>query len=146
MARVALTCGLCTRAAVTKLAVTLGGSALAEAEPLRVPSGQDVEFLQQIEAEGALGGGDPYGKSTHFRFVAPSLSREQSYDAVAEDLMFLCNRFAIPRLDEAGYQDGAEVVISVAKAPTEFGALTPDIPKFFESFSVESGICHWGDY
>lgn len=146
MSRTSLTCRLCTSAAVTNFAVSLSHGAMAEAGGIQTPSGQGVEFIQKIEAESVGNTSDLNEKSIHFRFVAPTLSRDQSYETVSQDLLYLCNSFAVPHLEAASGEMTSEVVISLAKAPSEFGELTPDIPKFFESFVVTNGACDWGDY
>ncbi|WP_219928992.1 DUF6497 family protein [Pseudoprimorskyibacter insulae] len=107
------------------------------ADPVTVPSGQPVEFLDMIWDQPGP------GLFYRYRFVAPEIGQQgREFSDVAGDLEFLCNQYALPRVAETGPQP-SQIVISLSSAPLEFGQADPDIVQFFEAYSVENGRCIW---
>ncbi|WGW05824.1 DUF6497 family protein [Tropicibacter oceani] len=106
-------------------------------EPVAVPSGLSVAYHDVIlDAQDA-------GATYRFRFVAPQIAEGGAdYQAVAADMDFLCNEFAMTRLDETGPQ-AARIVITLMAQPVEFGVMTPGVTQFFESFSIKNDLCIW---
>lgn len=118
----------------------LGGAAMAD--PIAVPSGQSIEFKQVIWAEEAE------TPNAIFRFVAPEITRDGTgieYDTAADDILFLCETFALPRVLEVQGTRDVELVISLSQQDLAYGEINPDIPQFFENFVVHDAVCDWGD-
>lgn len=77
------------------------------------------------------------------RYVAPALAQgDLSYLDVAGDMELLCTQDALGRVLKSGARP-AQIVITLMAAPVEFGVMTPGVTQYFESFSVESGLCIW---
>ena len=105
-----------------------------------VPSGQPV-MLQDViwNVPG------PEGLAVRFRFVAPQIARDSAataYEAAAEDMMHLCQTYALPRLTEFGPQP-TQIIVSMSDQPVPFGESMPEATQFFEAFSYQDGICMW---
>ncbi|AML49996.1 DUF6497 family protein [Falsihalocynthiibacter arcticus] len=126
-----------------RLSVVLCGiGSAALADPIAVPSGQSIEFKQVIWAEAAE------TPNAIFRFVAPEITRDGTgieYDTAAEDILFLCETFALPRVLAANVGGEVGLVISLSKQDLAFGEANPDILQFFENFVVRDATCDWGD-
>ncbi|WP_103332703.1 DUF6497 family protein [Pseudotabrizicola formosa] len=109
-----------------------------EAELIAVPSGQPVTLQDVIwNAPG------PQGLAVRFRFVAPQIAREGGtvpYETAAEDIVHLCQTYALPRLSAFGPQP-TQIIISLADQPVPFGETAPEATQFFESFSHQDGHC-----
>ena len=107
---------------------------------LPVPSGQVVTYLDTIQtAHGSQ------GLTIRFRFVAPAIARAGgtvTAEAAQEDMEWLCQHYALPRLPRTGPVP-EQVVISLSDRPVEFGAPAPEATQFFEAFSVEDATCYW---
>ena len=107
---------------------------------LPVPSGQAVTHLDTVQAVPG-----PEGLTIRFRFLAPAIAREGgtvSAEAAQEDMEWLCQNYALPRLPLTGPVP-EQVVISLSDRPVEFGAPAPEATQFFEAFRVEENTCHW---
>lgn len=118
----------------------IGSAALAD--PIAVPSGQAIEFKQVIWAEEAE------IPNAIFRFVAPEITRDGTgieYDVAAEDLLFLCNTFALPRVLNTYSEGEVDLVLSLSQQDLAFGEVNPEVLQFFESFVVRDAACDWGD-
>ncbi|MDR7125765.1 DUF6497 family protein [Pseudotabrizicola sp. 4114] len=105
-----------------------------------VPSGQPV-MLQDViwNVPG------PDGLAVRFRFVAPQIVSESGatpYEVAAEDMMHLCQTYALPRLAEFGPQP-TQIIVSMSDQPVPFGEAMPEATQFFEAFSYHDGICIW---
>ena len=115
-------------------------AAPALAEPVTVPSGQPVEFVDLVkEANGTP------DSIFRYRFVAPQIARDGGtigIDAALEDIDALCKSFVLPQL-EADAEMPERVVISLSDRPVEFGVPTPAATQFFEAFRIENGACVW---
>jgi hypothetical protein len=102
-----------------------------------MPSGQPAD-LQEVLLDEVTG-----ESWVRFRFVAPQIARDGgtvTYEAAAEDMVFLCTHLALPYLTE--YSLAADViVISFADRTTEFGVPDPDATQFFEAFRAEGDTC-----
>lgn len=110
---------------------------------IAVPSGQ-VVTLQDIiwNVPG------PEGLAVRFRFVAPQISRVDGtvpYEIAAEDILHLCQTYALPRLTDFGPQP-TQVIISLSDQPVPFGEPAPEVTQFFEAFTHKDGICIWEIY
>lgn len=114
------------------------GAALIE-----VPSGQPVVLQDVIwNVPG------PNGLAVRFRFLAPQIARAGgtiSYEVAAEDIMHLCQTYALPRLTETGPQP-AQIIISMSDQDVPFGETAPEATQFFESFTYQDGLCIWEIY
>ena len=117
------------------MAALLAGCALAgpaPAEPLPT-SGLAADFHDLIDEAPIY----------RIRYLVPALaSKDVEYMAVADDMALLCQLDALPRLANLG-ADPQRVVVSLMAAPVEFGVMTPEIRQFFESYTVENGLCIW---
>lgn len=118
--------------------LTLGVAGQALAEPVEVPSGQPVDFVEMIwDAAG------PAGLTYRFRFLAPEIAREGgSVDslAAAGDMAHLCEAYALPRVASPGPVPG-QIVISLADRLVPFGAAVPEATQYFEAYRPEDGAC-----
>lgn len=122
------------------LALAFCAAAPLSAQPVTVPSGQDVEFVEVVRnARGS------HGLTWRFRFVAPGIDRETgtiSFDQAAQDMDYLCKSFAIPRLPTMGPRPSA-VIVSMSARPIDFGAADPEITQFFEAYRIVDNDCIW---
>ncbi len=112
----------------------------AEGALIAVPSGQPVTLMDVIWNEQG-----PEGLTLRFRFLAPEIAREGGtigYELAAEDMMHLCQTYALPRVPNTGPQP-AQIVISLSDRPLVFGATAPEATQFFEAYSLENGTCIW---
>jgi hypothetical protein len=105
-----------------------------------VPSGQPVALQDVIwNIPG------PDGLAVRFRFVAPQIARDNGtipYEVAAEDIVHLCQTYALPRLTEFGPQP-TQIIISMSDQPVPFGDTAPQATQFFEAFTHQDGICIW---
>ncbi|MGP6085831.1 DUF6497 family protein [Antarctobacter jejuensis] len=80
------------------------------------------------------------------RYLAPGLADTAvSYVDVAEDMEHLCAQDALPRLVEQGAAP-ERIVVTLMAEPVEFGAMSPGIRQFFESYAVQDGLCIWESF
>ena len=65
-------------------------------------------------------------------------------DPVHRDIVWLCERFVLPRLSGHAPRP-QQVVISMASAPSPFGSFDPEIVQLFEGFSIPANrdACVW---
>ncbi|MFN4130269.1 MAG: DUF6497 family protein, partial [Paracoccaceae bacterium] len=108
-----------------------------------VPSGQPVVLQDVIwNVPG------PEGLAVRFRFVAPQIARDTGtilYETAAEDIVHLCQTYALPRLTEFGPQP-TQIIISLSDQPVPFGETVPQATQFFEAFTHQDGLCIWEIY
>lgn len=104
-------------------------------DPLAVPSGQPVTFVETI---GTVPG--PDGLTARFRFLAPEIGGAVDFDTASADMAWLCQTYALPRIAGTGPQP-AQVVISLADRPVAFGDSDPEVVQFFEAYRVTAGRC-----
>lgn len=105
-----------------------------------VPSGQHVEWMETI-----WGQPGPAGLTVRFRFLAPAIAREgggMPADLIGQDMQHLCDHYALPRIADTGPRP-AQIIISLASAPVEFGVADPAVTQFFEAYSPAGGACQW---
>lgn len=77
------------------------------------------------------------------RYLAPGLAdADLSYVDVAGDMEHLCAQDALPRLLSMG-KTPERIVLSLMAEPVEFGAASPGVRQFFESYAVQDGLCIW---
>lgn len=132
------------RVAIMVLTVCGVQAAAAQSDtPIPVPSGQTVNWLDTIQdAPG------PEGLTVRHRFVAPAIAREGGTvtpEQAQQDMAFLCDSFAIPRLTATGPMP-AQIVISLSDRPVPFGEPSEDATQFFEAYRPGDGICIWEPY
>lgn len=125
-------------------AIALGAGAQEAApgvgQPIPVPSGQEVVYLDTVQS--APG---PEGLTIRFRFVAPAIAREGGTvgpEAAQADMEALCNDFVVPRLPATGPAP-SQVIVSLADRAVAFGEPAPEATQFFEAFVVTDGRCEW---
>ena len=110
------------------------------AEPVTVPSGQTVEFLDLVrDAEGTS------DTIWRFRFVAPRIARDGGdipIDVALADIDTLCAGFVLDRLAETG-ESPEQIIISLSDRPVKFGASTPEATQIFEAYRIEDRACIW---
>lgn len=118
----------------------LSQGASAQEEALLLPSGLEAR-LQEVLTDRP---GD--GLVYRFRFVAGGFAVSDAVlDSVQQDLAWLCETYALPRLPAIGPQP-SRIVISLADRPSEFGVYDPEVTQVFESFSAQDGSCQWELY
>ena len=87
----------------------------------------------------------PEGLTLRFRFVAPAIAGVEDDErlmAASEDMLWLCQTYALPRLPATGPQP-AQVVISLADRELTFGEPAPDATQLFEAYTITDGACEW---
>jgi len=112
----------------------------AAAEPIKLPSGQEVTLLETL-------GNSPgsNGVALRYRFLAPSVAREGGTidaDTAGHDMDWLCQTYALPRLPATGPQP-AEIIISMADRDVPFGESDPEATQFFNAYSIDGTNCLW---
>ena len=112
-------------------------SAAAAAEDIVTPSGMAVTWLETVH--GAPG---PEGLTARFRFLAPAIAGDVDFETAAEDMLWLCESFALPRLSVLGPQP-AQVVISLADRDLPFGQTDPEAVQYFEAYRPVGDVCEW---
>ena len=119
-----------------RLAPLLLAAVPAWAEPISVPSGQPLEFIEafwDLADEGSPG--------LRIRLLAPEIGNDLAFADVAPDFRHLCRTLGLPRLT----RDGADssIIIDLLDRPVPFGTSDPEAVQFFEAFRVEGGDCVW---
>lgn len=103
-----------------------------------VPSGQEVRLQEVIRDQPG-----PEGLTYRFRFVAPAIGDGGvDFDMAVTDMAFLCRSYVLPRLSAIG-PIPAQVVVSLADRPLEFGQPAPEATQYFEAFRIADGDCIW---
>lgn len=126
------------RARVLAASIALGPAAAAQEEALRLPSGLEARLFEVV-TDRPSGGGLIY----RFRYVAPEfVAGEERLDAISDDLAWLCEAHALPRVSNIGPQPG-QVVVSLADREAEFGVYDPAVSEVFEAYRIEGGRCIW---
>ena len=130
------------RMSAAGLLALAGAVPLGAAEPVGVPSGQSVAFVEVIDE---TSGGEE--AVVRFRFLAPAIAGGGAVDAEAAlgDMAALCDSFALPWLDAEGIV-AQTVVISLSDRPVEFGVTDAEAVQYFEAFQIEDGACIWELY
>jgi hypothetical protein len=111
-------------------------AAPAWADPVPVPSGQPVEF---IEAFWDLA--DESQPTLRLRLLAPEIGTAREFAEVEGDFPVLCQTLGLPNVPPE--RDGALIVVSLADRPVPFGTFDPEATQFFEGFRAVSGTCEW---
>lgn len=107
-------------------------------EEITVPSGQPVAFFESLMDRPGP------GLTARFRFLAPELAQWRnalSYEELEADMAYLCDTYALPRIDVVPAP--SMVVISMSEAPTEFGVPAPDVLQVFEAYRPTETGCAW---
>lgn len=110
------------------------------ADGIAVPSGQALNFVETV-----AGVPGPGGLTVRFRFLAPGIARGAgtvSGEAVQEDMAYLCENYALPRLPDTGPRP-EQIVISLMDRVVPFGEADPEATQFFEAYRIEDGTCIW---
>ncbi|WP_415183406.1 DUF6497 family protein [Phaeovulum sp.] len=125
------------------LMVAMAPQALLGAEPILVPSGQEVTLLETInDAAG------PDGLTARFRFLAPMIATANgAVDAeqALVDMAYLCETYALPRLSSLGPQP-QQIIISLADRALDFGATDSAATQYFEAYRPDGAACVWEMY
>lgn len=125
------------------VAVPAAVPAATPAAPIALPSGQVVTLFQVIWPSGAETRGE---RRLRYRFVAPRIARDAPQRvgarAAEDDLLYLCNHFALPALRRDGRQVD-EIVITLMARPVPFGSTDPGVRQFIDTFLVEGDHCQW---
>lgn len=112
-----------------------------EGRAVAVPSGQEMRLQEVVwNAPG------PDGAAVRFRFVAPAIARDGGgvgFEAAADDMLHLCQTFALPHISAAAAEAPGQIIISLADREVAFGASDPQATQFFEAYRVENGSCIW---
>lgn len=119
------------------IAMLASAAAAAEAEEIVTPSGMAVTWLETVH--GAPG---PEGLTARFRFLAPAIAGDVAFETAAEDMHWLCETFALPRLSAIGPQP-SQVVISLADRDLPFGQTDPEAVQYFEAYRPAGDVCEW---
>jgi hypothetical protein len=128
-----------TRAAqAVLLQLMLAGA--AQAAPIDVPSGLSMELYDVIIEEDT--------QTARFRLEVPQIDvggAALPYEAVADDIQYLCDQVLLPSLIENGWTTG-QIVVSLASRQIPFGEVAPDVTQFFQPFSISGKTCMWEDF
>jgi hypothetical protein len=103
----------------------------ARLDTILLPSGIEAQ-LQEVRREGA--------GQLRARYVAEGFRRDADLEEIAADMDYLCAAHVLPELTPA---EGAQVIVSLAEAPSEFGVANPEIAQVFEAYTIENGRCIW---
>jgi hypothetical protein len=111
-----------------------------DASELTTPSGLVVQLQDVVwNAPG------PEGLTLRFRFVAAAIAGiedEERLMVASEDMLWLCQTYALPRLPATGPRP-SQIVISLADRALPFGEAAPDATQFFEAYAVTAEGCEW---
>jgi len=121
------------------LALILLATPVAAAD---VPSAQEVtlhEVLIDVQADATW---------LRFRYLTPQIAEgdaQISFEIASDDMMHLCQTFALPYLVEHTLSPD-KIVVSFMDRITEFGQPDPDAIQYFEAFRPEDGVCIWDEF
>jgi hypothetical protein len=121
------------------LALILLATPVAAAD---VPSAQEVtlhEVLIDVQADATW---------LRFRYLTPQIAAgdaQISFEIASDDMMHLCQTFALPYLVEHTLSPD-KIVVSFMDRITEFGQPDPDAIQYFEAFRPEDGVCIWDEF
>ena len=126
------------KASAIALIAMCGLPALAEgsAKDIMLPSGLKAGLQEMLWDRPG------HGLVYRFRFVAPEFTGDEAFETIRDDMEFLCNSYALPKLSDVGPQP-SQVIISLADQPSVFGEFDPDVVQVFEAYAVEDGNCIW---
>lgn len=114
--------------------------ALADSPSHTTPSGLEVQLLEFIDES------DQTPSILRARFVAPAMTAERpGPDSVLSDMEHLCNTVAIPHVTDRDIA-ASQIIVSVSAEPLELGVFDPDIPQYFEAYTLQDGTCIWEWY
>tara|TARA_R110002049_G_scaffold46486_1_gene135069 strand:- start:986 stop:1324 length:339 start_codon:yes stop_codon:yes gene_type:complete len=107
-----------------------------------LPSGQEVVLHEVLI--------DKQSDTTwlRFRYLAPQIAAGEAqiaFDAAGNDLLTLCQTFALPYVAEHALIVD-KIVVSFMDRITEFGVTDPDAVQYFEAFRPEGDSCIWDDF
>ena len=107
---------------------------------MALPSGLSVTLYDVIHDEGA-----PVAR---FRFLLPQIAPEAGalpFDALIDDLAFLCESVALPQARAAGHAP-EQIVVSVSAVEVPFGQISADVTQYFQPYAVDGDRCIWEDF
>jgi len=120
--------------------VMLALASPAVADPVQVPSGQAITFVDVItDAPGTA------GVTWRYRFLAPAIARDTgtiSAEVAATDIDTICANFVIPDLRHLGTVPD-QVIVSLSDRTIEFGTPTPEATQLFEAYRIDGDTCIW---
>ncbi len=132
--------GRAGQAVALSVGLALAQGAAAQEEALPLPSGLIARVQEVLTDRPGL------GLTYRFRFVAEGFAgvgdTDSQLETVLADLVWLCESYALPRLASTGPMP-AQVVISLADRPSEFGVFDPDVIQVFEAYRPQEGACIW---
>ncbi|MGY3439181.1 MULTISPECIES: DUF6497 family protein [unclassified Marinovum] len=116
---------------------TLSDQTPVDPAPVDMPSGLGAFLLEYLDETADMHG------IFRARFVAPDLeSKIDDLEAVFTDMEYLCNAAAVPEVTLRGIAV-QRIIVSISTEPLAFGSIAPDIAQYFESYSLQDGICIW---
>jgi hypothetical protein len=107
-----------------------------------LPSGQEVvlhEVLIDAQSDATW---------LRFRYLAPQIAvgaGQIPFDSAGQDMMALCQNFALPYMSEHALV-ADKIVVSFMDRITEFGVPDPDAVQYFEAFRPEGNSCIWDEF
>lgn len=125
------------------LMVAMTPQALLGAEPIVVPSGQQITLIETINDSAG-----PDGLTARFRFLAPMIATaDGAVDAeqALVDMAYLCETYALPRLSSLGPRP-QQIIISLADRVLNFGATDSAATQYFEAYRPDGAACIWEMY
>ncbi|AVO39592.1 acetolactate synthase [Pukyongiella litopenaei] len=117
--------------------------AQSAAQPVAVPSGQQVTLTQVLIEEQSTG-----GPLARFRFLAPRIAEsggDIAPDQAAADMDHLCKALVLPYLAQYALEPD-RVVISLSDREVPFGKSVPEATQFFEAYRPGPQGCVWEEF
>ena len=124
---------------VTLIAPIVTATALPASEVGALPSGKPVALLEYIVDE------DGIGPVLRARYHAEWLADHDDIDALFSDMAHLCETDALVARDALSPETG-RIIVSLSGDAVDFGEIAPDVPQYFEVYTVQDGRCIWELY
>lgn len=133
--------------ALTVALVALLGQCESDEDAAGIVDGQVSGLAHDLHEVIYQPAGVPTGsvKSVRLRYVQPKLAGEDAVEfaQIEPDFQHLCDSDGIAHLEKSA-PNAAEIVISIASEPFEFGETAPEIIQYIDAFDVKDGACVWG--
>ncbi len=114
----------------------------AEDGSIALPSGLVVRQHElRLEPQGAVTHGV---QTVRLRYVSEQLADADAFgfERIEQDFLHLCHQFGLAVRGRSAPK-AAQIVISMASAPTAFGESVPEVVQYFDGFLVENDRCIW---
>lgn len=121
------------------IAPLVAATALPASEIGALPSGKPVALLEYIVDE------DGIGPVLRARYHAEWLAGHDDIDALFSDMAHLCETDALVARDALSPETG-RIIVSLSGGAVDFGEIAPDVPQYFEVYTVQDGRCIWELY